>query len=120
MMGTALTQKDDLPNAVGVFKEGLKYAKEPKMQARLHRNIGNLYLSQNGYELAVPEFQVALTKAWSDIDSHFGLAMSQLGKNESFAAIDSLRNVLRIDANNKRAQQMLTSIQDSLNSESQI
>ena len=88
------------------------------MQARLHRNIGNLYLSQKGYDLAVPEFQVALSKDWSDKDSHFGLAMSQLGKNESFSAINSLRDVLRIDPNNKRATQMLNSIQAGLNSES--
>ncbi len=117
MMGTALAQNDDFPNAVGVFKEGLKYAKDPKMQARLHRNIGNLYLSQKGYDLAEPEFQLALTKDWSDVDSHFGLAMAQLGKDESVSAIDSLRDVLRIDPSNKRAQSMLESIQASLNSQ---
>lgn len=117
MMGTALSQNGDLPNAVGVFKEGLKYAKETKMQARLHRNIANLYLSQKGYDLAEPEFNLALSKDWGDIDSHFGLAMAQLGKEQTVSAVNSLRDVLRIDPNNQRAKTMLSQIQASMNNE---
>ena len=117
LLGTALTQKNDLPIAMAVFQEGLKYAKTPVMQSQLHRNIGNLFLMNKNYDLAVPEFNLALSKEWANIDNHFGLAVALLGKQESVSAINSLRDVLRIDPNNQRAKSMLSSIQNSLNSE---
>jgi len=117
MLGIALTQKGDLPNALGVFREALKYAQEPLMQSQLHRNIGNLFLLNKNYDLAAPEFNLALSKEWGNVENHFGLAVSLLGKQESIAAINSLRDVLRIDPNNQRAKSMLSSIQSSLNSE---
>lgn len=117
MLGTALAQKGDLNNAINVFEEGLKYATAPKMQALLHRNIGNLYLSINRYAEAQPEFQMAISKDWQDVDSHFGLAVSQLGKEETISAVNTLRDILRIDPNNKKAKDMLLRIQDSLNSQ---
>lgn len=114
MLGTALAQKGDSRNAISIFYEGLRYAKDPAMQARLHRNIANLYLSAGQYEMAEPEFRFALSKDWRDLDSHFGLAASLLAKNQPTGALDSLKNVLRIDPKNKRAQEMSDSIQASL------
>ena len=114
MLGTALAQKGDIQNAISIFREGLRYAKTTPMQSRLHRNIGNMFISAKQYTMAEPEFRLALTKDWGDADNHFGLAVSLLGLNQPSGAVDSLKSVLRIDPKNERARSMINSIETSL------
>jgi len=115
LLGTALAQKGDSQKAIGVFREGLKHTRSTAMQSQFHRNIGNLFLSSKRYELAEPEFQLALTKDWANVENHMGLGYAQLGRGDTVTAISSFRNVLRIDPQNARATAMLKQIQESLN-----
>lgn len=115
MLGTALAQKGAVPDAVAVFREGLRYAKDTKLQAMMRRNLGNLLVTHRQYEMAETEFRLALAKDWSDPSNHFGLAVALLGQNQLIGAIDSLKNVIRLDPQNERAKTLLTTLETNLN-----
>lgn len=112
-LGTALTQKGDLPNAAAVFREGAELTQQPLLKAQFYRNIGSLYMSTGSYALAEPEFRFALAKNWNDPESHLGLALAQVGLNQQTAAKESLRNVLRINPQHEHAKKILASIESN-------
>jgi tetratricopeptide (TPR) repeat protein len=110
-IGVALTQKGEDANAISVFREGLRYVQDKKAEARLHKNIGNLLNKARQWDPALQEFHLAIAKDWHNEESHFGMAIAYLGKNQAISGREYLQNVLRINPNNRKAQDMLKRIE---------
>ncbi len=107
IIGVALTRKGDLQNAAGVFQEGLRYVKDPKMESKFHANSGHIYLQLQRTDLALSEFTSAVSKDWNNRDAHFGMALCYLQKNLAMDAKRALQNVLSLDPANEQAQKLL-------------
>ncbi|MBI4550209.1 MAG: tetratricopeptide repeat protein [Candidatus Omnitrophica bacterium] len=114
LLGVAFNRKGDQENALGVFREGLRYARDRQTEARFHKNIGHVLLSANHYDLALKEFQLAASKDWSNEAVHLGLAMAYLGKSQFLSARESLTTVLRLNPMNAKAKEMLARLEKGL------
>lgn len=113
-LAVALIQKGDYDNAVSLLQEGLRYAKDTKTEARLHKNLGYIYNQKQHFDLAEKEFQIAIAKDWNSAESHFGLALACLGRQNPVGAKEALLNTLRLDPKNKKAKEILQSIEKML------
>ncbi len=113
-LGTALVQMGNTDNGLGVFKEGLKYAKDNKLAAQFYKNMGNILLNQRHFEAAGQQFQMAIAKDWNNADSHFGLALAYIGSKQAMSARETLKDVLRIDPKYPKAKEMLGKIEAGL------
>lgn len=113
-LATAVMQKGDYQNAVGLFREGLRYAKDDTTTANFYKNIGYILLQQKQYKYAEKEFEMAIARDWDNTESYFGLAMVYLGMQDPVNAKESLKNVLRIDPKNKKAKEMMQGIEKVL------
>jgi tetratricopeptide (TPR) repeat protein len=114
LLGVAFNRRGDLEKALGVFREGLRYARDRKTEARFHKNVGHVLLSANHYDLAIEEFQLAVSKDWSNESIHLGLAMAYLGKSQFLSARESLMTVLRLNPANGKAKEMLQRLEKGL------
>lgn len=106
IIGVALTRKGDLQNAVGVFQEGLRYAKDPKAASKFHANSGHLFLQLQNPDMALAEFTSAVGKDYTNRDAHFGMALTYLTKNMPIDARRALQNVLGLDPDNESARKL--------------
>ncbi len=113
-LATAMLQKGDHENAMGLLREGLRYAKDNAKAAQFYKNIGYVLLQKKQYSFAEKEFQMAIAKDWENSESYFGLAMVYLGMQDPVNAQEALRNVLRIDPKNQKAKEMMQSIEKVL------
>jgi len=113
-LAVALIQKGDYDNAASLLQEGLRYAKDTKMEARFHKNLGYIYNQKQHFDVAEKEFQIAIAKDWNNSESHFGLALACLGRQNPIGAKEALGTVLKLDPKNKKAQEMLQAIEKML------
>lgn len=107
IIGVSLTRKGDLKTAVGVFQEGLRYAKDNKSASKFHANSGHLYLQLQQPDLALSEFTSAVAKDYTNRDAHFGLALTYLTKSMPVDARRALQNVLGLDPGHEQAKKLL-------------
>ena len=113
-LGVALLKSNDLGNAAAIFREGIRYAKDNKTAAKFHNNIAQIFTTQHQFAPAEKEFQMAIAKDWSNVDSHFGLALAYLGKQDLQNAREALQHVLKLDSRHPKAKEMLRNIDNSL------
>lgn len=107
MLGVALAKKGDVENAIGVFMEGQRAAKDPLKASRLHSNTGNLYMQLQNAEMAVQEFMQAISKDWNNREAHLGLGMGYLIKGQPADAKGALRNLLSLDPEHAQARDLM-------------
>ncbi len=107
MLGVAFAQKGDLQRAISVFNEGLQHISGRKTKSLFHKNIGYILTNVKNWDLAEKEFQSSLQDDWTNAESHFGLALVYLQKNDTGNAKSSLRNVLQLNPNHKEAKEIL-------------
>jgi tetratricopeptide (TPR) repeat protein len=113
-LAVALIQKGDYDNAVSLLQEGLRYAKDTKTEARFHKNLGYVFNQKQHYDVAEKEFQIAIAKDWNNAESHFGLGLACLGRQNPVGAKEAFENVLKLDPKNKKAQELLQNINKML------
>ncbi len=113
-LGVAFMKKDDIKNAIAVFNEGINHTQDNKMAAKFHNNIGQIFITRHQLEPAEKEFQKAISKDWSSIDSHFGLALVYLNQQQLESARDSLKHVLQLNSRHPKARELLARIEDAL------
>lgn len=113
-LAIAVMQKGDAPNAIAILREGLRYAKDNVTEAKFYKNIGYIFVQHEQYAAAEKEFQMAVGKDWNNTESYMGLAMCYLGLQNPIAAKQALQNVLRLDPKNKKAKEMLQSVENIL------
>lgn len=114
LLGTAFAQKGRVEDALSVFREGLRYAKNNQQGAQFHKNMGNLLLGTRHFDLAATEFRYGLAKDWNNLDCQMGLALAYMGNNQPLEAREALLNVLRLDPNHEKAKTMLANIETSI------
>lgn len=113
ILGVCLTQQEKFPIADGVFREGLKYAKTPKQEALLHKNIGILYNQARHFEAAQLELQQSLQENWNDVEAQLNLAVAFLAQGLYIDAKNTLETVMSMDPNNQKARDMYYKLKDS-------
>jgi tetratricopeptide (TPR) repeat protein len=113
-LAVALMQKGDYDNAVGLLQEGLRYAKDKKTEARFHKNLGYVFNQKQHFDIAEKEFHIAIANDWNNVESHFGLALACLGRQNPVGAKEALENVLKLDPQNKKAKELLQNIDKML------
>lgn len=114
VLGVALSRLKEDQKALKVFQEGLTRVHDKKMLAMLHKNLGGIYLQHQQADLAVREYQFAIANDWTNIDSHFGLGLSYFAQERFPDARQCFINVLRQDPKNKKAQEMMTKVDQML------
>lgn len=119
LLGVALAKKGEVEKALTIFQEGLTHTQNDEAAARLHANIGNLYLQGEKADLALKEFQRAIDKAWEFPEGHFGLALAYLGLSRPLDAQQALRTVLQIQPTHQQARALLARIEQALKEEQQ-
>ena len=113
-LATVVMQKGDYENAIGLFREGLRYAKDNATAAKFYKNIGYILVQRQQYSLAEKEFQMAIAKDWNNAESYLGLSMVYIGLQNPVGAKEALQNVLKLDPKNKKAKEMLQNIEKVL------
>ncbi len=113
ILGVCLTQLERYPMADGVFREGLQYAKTPKQEAQLHKNLGMLYNRARRFDAAQMELQFALNQNWNDPEAHLNLAVAYLAQGLYVDARKSLETVMSLDPNNQKARQIYNNLKES-------
>lgn len=106
MIGASFMQKGDYTNAIKVFQDGVKYVQDRPSQSLFHTHLGNLYLLTNQPDEALRQFQYSIDKNWNNADSHAGLAISYLRKNQVENARQSLRHALTINPQHADARKI--------------
>ena len=109
-LAVALMQKGEDEKAFPLLREGLRYATDNKAAARFYQNTGHILLQRKQYDLAEQEFMMGVAKDFSNVDCHFGLALSCLGAQNVVGAKKALEDVLRIDPQNRKAAQLLQEV----------
>ncbi len=113
-LATVVMQKGDAEGAIGLFREGLRYAKDNATAAKFYKNIGYILVQKQQYSPAEKEFQMAIAKDWNNAESYLGLSMVYLGLQDPVNAKEALKNVLRLDPKNNKAKEMLQSVEKVL------
>lgn len=113
ILGVCLTQQEKYPMADSVFREGLQYAKTPKQEALLHKNLGMLYNHARHFEAAQMELQLALSENWNDVETHLNLAVAFLAQGLYIDARQSLETVMSLDPGNQKARDMYNKLKES-------
>lgn len=109
-LGVAFMRKGDYANAIPILREGLRYTTDNKKSALFYQNIGYIFLQLEQYSFAEKEFLVGISKNWSNLECHQGLAFAYLGMQQLSEARKEFENVLRIDPKNQKAQEMIRNI----------
>ena len=92
----------------------MKYAKDGKAASRFYQNMGHVLIQTQKFDLAKNNFQMGLSRDWSNLDCYFGLAMASIGLQDALGAKRALEDVLRIDPKNKKAVEMLQQVEKAL------
>lgn len=111
ILGVAFSQLGNDDQALGLFKEGVEYAQDKVVSARLHTNMGHLYMQKMHPELAEKEFQMALSNDWKNLDAHIGLAMSYLKRSNLAGARQALKTALTLNPRHTQARRLLGDIE---------
>ncbi len=107
MLGVALVQKGDFQRALSVFNEGLQHITDRKTKSVFHKNMGYIFVNVKSWDLAEKEFRTSIQDDWKSAESHFGLALVYLQKNDAGNAKSSLRTVLQLNPSHKEAREIL-------------
>jgi tetratricopeptide (TPR) repeat protein len=110
-LAVAFMQKGDYNQALPLLREGLRYAKDNKTAAKFYQNTGHILLQLKNYSLAEQEFQMGISKDWSNMECHTGLATVYIRMQNPAAAKAALEDVLRLDPKNKTARELLDQIE---------
>ncbi len=113
-LGMAFVKKDDLKNAIAIFNEGIRHTQDNKKIAKFHNSIAQIFTARQQWEPAEKEFQKAVAKDWSNLESHFGLALVYLNRHQLESARASLQHVLQIDSRHSKARELLGRVEDAL------
>lgn len=119
MLGVALNQLGQTQQAISIFQEGLRYTQDAATKARLHTNIGHLYLQLGRPDFAEKEFQLAMSKDWRNVDAHLGMAMAYMRRTNYMSAERELNTVLQLQPNHQGAKQTLKDVRKLIEQSSQ-
>jgi tetratricopeptide (TPR) repeat protein len=119
-LAVALMYKGEYEKAYPLLREGLRYARDNKTAARFYQNTGQIFIQRKQFDLAEKEFQMGIAKDFSNMDCHFGLAMSYIGSQNPAGAQRALQDVLRLDPKNKKAAELLRQIEQIMKQSTQM
>ncbi|MBP9866059.1 MAG: tetratricopeptide repeat protein [Candidatus Omnitrophica bacterium] len=113
-VGVAFSKKGDNLNAVSLFREGLRYTSDKMEQATLHKNMGFSLIQLQQWDMALQEFQFALSLNYNDAESHMGTGIAKMKKTNLAGAGESLEMALKINPKLTQAQSLLKAVRESM------
>jgi len=113
-VGVAFSKKGDNRNAVSLFREGLRYTNEKAQKSVIHKNIGFSLIQLQQWDMALQDFQFALSHNYNDAESHMGLGIVKMKKTNLAGASESLEMALKINPKLAQAQSLLKSVRESM------
>jgi tetratricopeptide (TPR) repeat protein len=113
-VGVAFSKKGDNLNAVSLVREGLRYTSDKMEQATLHKNMGFSLIQLQQWDMALQEFQFALSLNYNDAESHMGTGIAKMKKTNLAGAGESLEMALKINPKLTQAQSLLKAVRESM------
>ena len=112
-LAVAMMQKGDYGKAYPLLEEGLKYAKDSRSASRFYQNMGHILIQTQKFDLAKNNFQMGLSRDWSNLDCYFGLAMASIGLQDPWARKGRWRIFCGLIPKIKRPLEMLRQVERS-------
>lgn len=109
-LGVSLSQKGDYRQALVIFKEGLRYMKNPKAESNIHRNIGYIYFQLEQWDLALQDFHIAAAQDPTDAETHVGMGLCKMKKMDLMGASGEFKAALAINPKHPKAAQLLQTV----------
>jgi len=113
-LGVAFSKKGDNVNAVSMFREGLRYITNKAEQATIHKNIGFSLIQLQQWDMAMQDFQYAISNNYNDAESHMGLGIVKIKKSNLMGAVESFEMALKINPNLEQAKNLMETVKATM------
>ncbi len=113
-LGASLSQVGEYRQAIGIFREGLRYTKDKMMQANVHRNVGLLYIQIEQWDMALQELHVADSINPRDPENQVGIGIAKLKKMDLMGAGQAFEAALAINPKHEKALGLLQAVKTNM------